>query len=631
MRLRLPIATILTLLCMTAVAVAAPASPQQAGGGSTGTQNTTGSPSSSLAAEPTPSASEVSRYVIGGGPAETAVWPFLAAVSNPVGLCSGELIAAQWVLTARHCVQSDAGVVYPPGLMEVRLGNGALFGRGWETARRVVPYPDYNPSTSIGDLALIELPTPTTRETVDLALSNPNPTQNAAVWIAGWGLTSNNGPIPDDAQQAQTVLWNQAYCNKVEPEGIYSDSTELCAGGPGELGGQYPSVCNGDSGGPLVAAGAGAPWTDELFGITDYGSSLECDSSPNVFQDIPAHSKWIIKTTGLAPVEVLATHETHATHTSATVTVRLRPSEDHTTAELVNASGTVVSAKRVQAWRTEPFALTVSGLSAGVRYPGYRVITKNAYGSTGGTHVALSTLAIPCRVAPHGACRGHNIRGRNLTGRNLTGIDLQGANATSTQFARANLSGANLAGADLTRANLAGANLTGANLGGANLTDANLTGATLPRANLRDAHLRGARLERGNLNDASSGLVTGVPASLPTHWSLIDGYLIGPGASLPRAKLGGAHLPSADLSGSDLAGADLRGADLSNANLSNAALTSADLASADLTDANLASANLTGATLSLATLTGVIWSNTTCPDGTTSATNGTTPPSCVGH
>jgi hypothetical protein len=32
-----------------------------------------------------------------------------------------------------------------------------------------------------------------------------------------------------------------------------------------------------------------------------------------------------------------------------------------------------------------------------------------------------------------------------------------------------------------------------------------------------------------------------------------------------------------------------------------------------------------------AALTGVIWSHTTCPDGTNGATNGTSPESCIGH
>jgi hypothetical protein len=78
-------------------------------------------------------------------------------------------------------------------------------------------------------------------------------------------------------------------------------------------------------------------------------------------------------------------------------------------------------------------------------------------------------------------------------------------------------------------------------------------------------------------------------------------------------------------------GCNLTGANLTNQNLTNANLTNANLTNANLTGANLTGANLTGANLTGATLTGVTWSGTTCPDGTLSSTNGTSPESCIGH
>jgi hypothetical protein len=72
-----------------------------------------------------------------------------------------------------------------------------------------------------------------------------------------------------------------------------------------------------------------------------------------------------------------------------------------------------------------------------------------------------------------------------------------------------------------------------------------------------------------------------------------------------------------------LAGTNLNGADLGGANLSGA-----DLTGANLQDANLTDATLTGALAKGANLNGVVWSNTTCPDGTNSNTDGGT---CSGH
>lgn len=70
---------------------------------------------------------------------------------------------------------------------------------------------------------------------------------------------------------------------------------------------------------------------------------------------------------------------------------------------------------------------------------------------------------------------------------------------------------------------------------------------------------------------------------------------------------------STDLRGADLTGADLRDADLDGADLSGATLTGADLG---------------GASLDGARLKDVVWSGTTCPDGSLSDDHDAT---CLGH
>jgi Pentapeptide repeats (8 copies) len=103
----------------------------------------------------------------------------------------------------------------------------------------------------------------------------------------------------------------------------------------------------------------------------------------------------------------------------------------------------------------------------------------------------------------------------------------------------------------------------------------------------------------------------------------------------PCAALAGCNLHGLDLSNAILAGADLSsGTDLSNANLNKADLSGANLSFANLSGANLNKADLTGANLTGAITTGanfnkVTWSNTTCPDGTSSSAS--TPETCVGH
>ena len=265
---------------------------------------------------------------------------------------------------------------------------------------------------------------------------------------------------------------------------------------------------------------------------------------------------------------------------------------------------------------------------------------------------------------------GADLAGADLTGADLAGANLSGADAYQGTFANANVTSANLTkvtlfkasmvGADLARANLtdaqvencalAGSNLSAANFTGAtisavssggitgvpsvlprgwslrdgfligfaaDLTNADLTGADLTRTDLRYAtltgvKLAGTRLAGANLLGVTSGKVTGVPASLPAHWQLRRGFLIGPGAFLFGADFSGAKLAG------DLESIQGDQASFTSANLTGADLAGAELCNSYLNNANLSHADLRGACLNPADLVGVIWSDTTCPDGSNS-------------
>jgi len=160
----------------------------------------------------------------------------------------------------------------------------------------------------------------------------------------------------------------------------------------------------------------------------------------------------------------------------------------------------------------------------------------------------------------------------------------------SNGFSGANLTGLNYSGANLSGQNLSGANLSKAILNSTNLQNANVSGANLSAASLQQANLTGVNLSGANL--------TGVNLS---------------GANLTGANLTGVNLSGANLTGANLTGANLSGANLSNSNLSNV---------------NLTGTNLKGANLKSVVITGIIWSNTTCPDNTNSNKDGGT---CKGH
>jgi phospholipase C len=78
----------------------------------------------------------------------------------------------------------------------------------------------------------------------------------------------------------------------------------------------------------------------------------------------------------------------------------------------------------------------------------------------------------------------------------------------------------------------------------------------------------------------------------------------------------------------DLRNAAIHGDNLKGVDLEGAELMGADLQGVNLLGADLANANLTGATLQGTNTNKVIWSNTTCPDGSNSSSDGGT---CQGH
>jgi uncharacterized protein YjbI with pentapeptide repeats len=93
------------------------------------------------------------------------------------------------------------------------------------------------------------------------------------------------------------------------------------------------------------------------------------------------------------------------------------------------------------------------------------------------------------------------------------------------------------------------------------------------------------------------------------------------------------RMPGIDLACCDLAAGTFSSVGFGNAvmtdtNLAGANLSSASLYNVDLSNADLTGADMTGANWFDSTVTGVVWSNTTCPDGSNSDTNGGT---CCGH
>ena len=141
--------------------------------------------STSLFATPVAAqADEVEPFIIGGGTVSSAPWS-AQIYRNGSFTCSGTIIAARYVLTARHCTGTA---------MTVRVGSVT---RGSGTLASVSTY-----STRY-DLAVLTLATSISTSYMPLASSNP-PT-NSTNSIYGWGMTCYSGCSASPTLKTATV------------------------------------------------------------------------------------------------------------------------------------------------------------------------------------------------------------------------------------------------------------------------------------------------------------------------------------------------------------------------------------------------------------------------------------------
>ena len=162
--------------------------------------------------------------IIGGSTVSSAPWA-AAVLSNGNFTCSGTIISANYVLTARHCIG---------GTMSVRVGSVNRTSGG--TTRSVT-------STSTrSDLALMRLSSPIT--TSYMPLSSAYPPVGSTNSIYGWGQTCYSGCGASTTLKTATVRVTST--NQTDAYGGRAiGSTEISG-----------NAWRGDSGGPQVYNGA---------------------------------------------------------------------------------------------------------------------------------------------------------------------------------------------------------------------------------------------------------------------------------------------------------------------------------------------------------------------------------------
>lgn len=232
--------------------------------------------------------------VIGGQSARPGTFPWMAYVldfhGDEVGQCSGTVIAPNFVLTAGHCAENmQTGVVNEASGYRVTTGNVDWAAPAADIqvsgVSRVIVCSCFDRHTLVGDVALLQLSTPTTAPPVTLASS---PLGGTAAVLAGWGKTYSAQQTPvEQLQWAQTLVQRPQHCER--EASLFSAAGDVCAIDPSA---HRTGVCEGDSGGPLLVADPSAAGGLAQIGVASHVSGSCATISPSVFTRVDVISAW---------------------------------------------------------------------------------------------------------------------------------------------------------------------------------------------------------------------------------------------------------------------------------------------------------------------------------------------------
>ncbi|XP_037774309.1 serine-rich adhesin for platelets-like isoform X2 [Penaeus monodon] len=240
--------------------------------------------------------------IVGGADASSGEFPWQVGLATefPSGgsSCGGSLIKSNWVLSAAHCFFDDNGNAATS--VVVQYGSINLATATEVTAVRYITHEDYNASSFLHDIALVELP-----QALDYA-NDPNVQPiclgeeedynfGGKVVATGWGdLSFDTKETPEILQEVMLDLITTEECKTMED--LPSDTSVICALTPSK------DTCSGDSGGPLFTQLCDGRWAQ--LGIVSYGFECARPSKPGVYTKVSAYFDWIETNSGGPTISV---------------------------------------------------------------------------------------------------------------------------------------------------------------------------------------------------------------------------------------------------------------------------------------------------------------------------------------
>ncbi|WP_223645616.1 serine protease [Corallococcus sp. EGB] len=265
---------------------------------------------------------QTEQEIVGGIDARPNSIPWIVSLQqNGSHFCGGSLVRvgdkeeSDIVLTSAHCVYDGvSNVTASAGAHDLNRPTSTQV-----TARvmRAVYHPQYNPHTTMNDIAVLKLDKPikfdtavaracgqssgmrpnvaaplaggNTRVPVCLPASGELVAENTMATVAGWGKTREGGYDTSSLlmQVGVPVLRHQDVANSYRRQGITIDENAMFGAGYQEGG---KDACQGDSGGPLVVQG---PQGYVLEGIVSFGVGCARAGLPGIYTRVSHYIPWI--------------------------------------------------------------------------------------------------------------------------------------------------------------------------------------------------------------------------------------------------------------------------------------------------------------------------------------------------
>ncbi|XP_039386736.1 serine protease 27-like [Mauremys reevesii] len=236
----------------------------------------------------------VSGRILNGQDAKAGAWPWQVSVQrNRSHICGGSLISESWVVSAAHCFKLPV----VNSTYWVQLGENRIVGETptqmFSLVKRVVLHPNYNSSTFLADIALVELEKPiafaASISPVCLLDASVHVPAGDACWVTGWGNIHPevNFSLAATLQEVEVPTVDTTICNDRFRVGLQKPAGDnpikedmMCAG---SMEG-YKGFASGDSRGPLVCEEDG---TWYLAGLVSWSLVREVSGVLTIFPGYP--------------------------------------------------------------------------------------------------------------------------------------------------------------------------------------------------------------------------------------------------------------------------------------------------------------------------------------------------------